>query len=440
MSLNEKLEAALESRRRRNILRRLPSPTRSDSVSLVDFVSNDYLSLTSYAPLRKRVLAALQAEPAILGSGGSRLLVNPAGHQALEERLCTFFDAPSALLFNSGFDANASFFASVPQEGDVAVYDEYIHASVHDGLRVSRLARPSEFSGKHQKALFSFQHNSTTALRALLLSLLEDPVRGPALESGSSSVFVAVEALYSMDGTLAPLPEIVDVLEELLPRGNGRLIVDEAHSTGLYGPAGRGLVAHWGLERRVFARLHTFGKALASSGAVVLTSQLVKDYLLNYARPLIYTTALSCATVVAANCSFDILEDGTATNLADDLQKLARYALSLLQRRLASLPPDIASLPPHLIGTSPSSLFSPIIPIMSPTPRLLSAYLRELGLNARPISWPTVPKARTVYEKEDIDRLVDGVVSWTCEEVKERLRRSGAMCRTDEEAFIEAKL
>ena len=275
-SLDQKLEAALDSRRRRNILRRLPSPTRSEPKpesegesrkrpQLVDFVSNDYLSLTSYTPLRERVLEKLQIEPAILGSGGSRLLVNPSGHDALEERLQQFFDAPAALLFNSGFDANASFFASIPQVGDVVVYDEFIHASVHDGLRASRLAKASE-SAVDGRSLIPFAHNSVDALRTALSSLLSDPLRGQGIRDGTNSVFVAVEALYSMDGTIAPLPDIVALLDELLPNQNAHLIVDEAHSTGLYGPQGRGLVAHYGLERRVFARLHTFGKALASSG------------------------------------------------------------------------------------------------------------------------------------------------------------------------------
>ncbi|KAI5122745.1 hypothetical protein M0805_009830 [Coniferiporia weirii] len=456
-SLNEKLGAALDSRRRRNILRRLPSPERvctdpGAEAALVDFVSNDYLSLTSYAPLRVHVLEALRAEPAILGSGGSRLLVNPHGHHALEERLCAFFDAPAALLFNSGFDANASFFACVPQAGDVAVFDEFIHASVHDGLRASRLAPRSSGSpssgGQGSSSLFAFSHNSVSALRTLLTSLLEDSVRGPALRNGSSNVFVAVESLYSMDGTFAPLPAIVETLEEMFPRGNTHLIVDEAHSTGLYGPAGRGLVAHWGLEAKVFARLQTFGKALASNGAVVLTSQLVKSYLLNYARPLIYTTALSCANVVAINCSFDMLENGTTTRLAMKLHDLTRYTLGLLQRRLATFPPDLISLPAHLLDEPFFNLFSPIIPVMTPSPRPLSAYLRDLGLNARPITWPTVPKGKDRVRvclhagntKEDIDRLADAVVCWARVELKGSPRGRMAMTRGGTDAFIEAKL
>lgn len=286
-SLNKSLEAALDSRRRRNILRRLPSPTRpllpsspspsstadgkkqtKNELELVDFVSNDYLSLTRSTDLRSCVLAALQASPSILGSGGSRLLVNPAGHAALENQLKKFFNAPAALLFNSGFDANTSLFSCLPQVGDVAVYDEAIHASVHDGLRSSRLANARYTSGDAESSLISFAHNSADALRRVLMGLLDDPIRGPGLRAGEYTVFVAVEALYSMDGTLCPLPEIVSTLDDLFPRGNGLLIVDEAHAVGVYGPKGMGLVAHYGLEDKVFVRLATFGKALASSGGV----------------------------------------------------------------------------------------------------------------------------------------------------------------------------
>lgn len=334
MTLSEKLEAALVSRERRKIRRRLPSPTRSTSArptsdvpetALVDFVSNDYLSLTSYAPLRELFLKKLRDAPDILGSGGSRLLVNGTAHQALEERLAKFFSSPAALLFNSGFDANVGIFTCIPQEGDVVVYDENIHASVHDGIRSSR-ARSSSFP---------FKHNSARALRQLFLELLQER---PSLKSGLSNVFVAVETLYSMDGTFAPLREIVELLDTLFPCGNGYLIVDEAHATGLYGPKGRGLVSQWGIEDKVLVRLHTFGKALASSGgacmraalkkhqitssscsAVVLTNQLIKDYLLNYARSLIYTTSLSCASVISADCSFDMLEDGTATKVIQSI-------------------------------------------------------------------------------------------------------------------------
>ena len=250
-ALEAALASALSSREQRLIRRRLPDSEASST--LIDFNSNDYLSLSQSSVFRDHFLKKLSQAPNVLGSGGSRLLVNGRAHAALEARLCKFFDAETALLFNSGFDANVGFFSCIPQTGDVVVCDEYIHASVHDGVRASR-ARDGQFS---------FSHNSLKDLRKLLVGLNQD--RG-ALRSGQNSLFLAVESLYSMDGTFAPLREIVDLLDEVFPLKNAYLVVDEAHSTGIYGRQGRGRVALLGLEDRVLARLHTFGKALAANG------------------------------------------------------------------------------------------------------------------------------------------------------------------------------
>ena len=219
-----------------------------------DFSSNDYLSLATSPLLRTRVLAALHEAPMILGSGGSRLLVHGAAHAALEARLARTFLAPAALLFNSGFDANAGFFACIPQTGDALVHDAAIHASVHDGARASRVA-----PGRRRM----FAHNDVRALMDALCALREESA---ALRTGTASVFVAVESVYSMDGSIAPLCAMLDTMDAVFPAGNAYMVVDEAHATGLYGPGRRGLVALLGVEKRVLARLHTFGKALAASG------------------------------------------------------------------------------------------------------------------------------------------------------------------------------
>lgn len=256
-SLGAHLSAALDSRDQRWIRRRLPDPSTSASdSSLIDFNSNDYLSLSHSSTLRELFIRKLRNAPDVLGSGGSRLLVNGRAHSALEARLAEFFDVPAALLFNSGFDANVGFFSCIPQPGDAIVYDQHIHASVHDGMRGSR-ARDS---------LFSFVHNSVPDLRRVLENLFAER---PGLLMGEGSVFLAVESLYSMDGTFSPLREIVALVDELFPQRNGYLVVDEAHATGIYGPEGRGCVAQLGLEKRVLARLHTFGKALAATGGAL---------------------------------------------------------------------------------------------------------------------------------------------------------------------------
>jgi 8-amino-7-oxononanoate synthase len=312
-ALTQKLSSALASREDRNIRRRLPSPDLSlshpppissttangDAPSKVqkptatggtitiatasastpatrpaapaipappaDFSSNDYLSLATSPLLHARVLAALNAAPMILGSGGSRLLVHSAAHTALEARLARTFRAPAALLFNSGFDANAGFFACVPQAGDALLHDAAIHASVHDGARASRVT-----AGRRR----SFAHNDVGALRDALCALREECA---ALRKGTASVFVAVESVYSMDGSVAPLCAMLDTMDAVFPAGNAHMVVDEAHATGLYGPRGRGLVALLGVEDRVLVRLHTFGKALAASGGAYIFRELRAD-------------------------------------------------------------------------------------------------------------------------------------------------------------------
>ncbi|KAJ7137940.1 pyridoxal phosphate-dependent transferase [Mycena epipterygia] len=405
-SLEAQMISALDSREKRSIRRRLPEPsTLSSPSSLVDFNSNDYLSLARSQTLRDVFLSKLRTAPDILGSGGSRLLVNGQAHSNLEARLAQFFGSPAAILFNSGFDANVGFFSCVPQIGDVVVYDEYIHASVHDGIRASRA----------RDAHYAFDHNSIPSFRALLLKLLKER---PELQSGQNSLFVAVESLYSMDGTFAPLAEMVQTLDECFPQGNGYLVVDEAHSTGIYGPQGRGRVAQLGLEDKVLARLHTFGKALAATGAVILTSPLIRDYLLNYARSLIYTTSLNFANIIAADSSFDMLMDGTAQQLSKKVLDLSLYFVEELRPRLRDVPIHLLSLPLHLQHSS--SLVSPIIPIMTTRPRPLSAHLLALGMNARPITWPTVPKGKDRVRvclhagntTSDVDRMVAGMIQW----------------------------
>ncbi|KAI6025733.1 pyridoxal phosphate-dependent transferase [Pisolithus orientalis] len=442
-SLDQKLSAALKSRDERLIRRRLPefSQIVTSGQSVIDFTSNDYLSLSRSPTLRRAVLDALSSTPDILGSGGSRLLVPAPAHAALEARLCRFFDAEAAILFNSGFDANVGLFSAVPQLGDVVIYDELIHASVHDGMRTSRLSRDS---------LISFAHNSVPALKHIIRRLLS---HGEDLKTGKSSIFVAVESLYSMDGTFAPLSEIVDCVEEMLPLGNGFVIVDEAHATGIYGPKGRGLVTSLGLEKRIFARLHTFGKSLAASGAVLLVTELVRDYLLNYARSFIYTTALTNASVIAAGCSFDMLEDGTTEVLAAHLMELCAFFVNRIRVHLKSIPPTLLRLPDHLqesTGTPSSQPFqfpSQIIPLLTAEPRSLSTFLLafspseysntnshhtppSVAIYTKPIFPPTVPREtsrvriclQAGHTREDVEILIQGIVAWAHRRIEDARR------------------
>ena len=249
------LETALRERQRRSIPVTdlqddlLPCPT-------ADLFSNDYLSLSTDPHLRQAFIDNVSQEPLVFGTGGSRLMSgNAPTHLQFEQRMKTFFRAPAALLFNSGYDANVAFWHSIPQPGDAVIFDELVHASTRDGLLASRA----------RTALYPFSHNSAVTLRDTILHVLR---AHPAIAAGRATVFVAVESLYSMDGDFAPLPEIVRLVDELLPAGCGHIVVDEAHSTGIYDSQGRGLVTALGLEKRIDTVLHTFGKARALTGGM----------------------------------------------------------------------------------------------------------------------------------------------------------------------------
>ncbi|ESK85568.1 8-amino-7-oxononanoate synthase [Moniliophthora roreri MCA 2997] len=442
--LNITLEEKLESRTRRNVLLSIPDPATPASYTY--FTSNDFLSLSNLSTLHAHLLETLNCSPHIVGAGGSRLLVNTEVHDNLENRLSSFFghEKRGALLFNSGYDANVGLFSAVPQPGDVIVYDEYIHASVHDGLR----------HGCRAEKQLVFAHNSLPALRRVLESLLyEEPTNGTIsdtsafrLKTGRCSLFLAVESLYSMEGSVAPLRSIIEILEELFPLGNAYMIVDEAHATGVYGPQGRGRVALEGLEGhpRILARLCTFGKALAAGGAVVLTTPLVAKYLTNYARPLIYTTTLPRLSVIAASCSFDMLEDGTAERQARQVLATSRRFVGTLSRALRDKGIRtetlmIAALPDES-EEADLSAYSPIVALVTPLPMPpnfqraspaippdaspavdLSVHLRTRhNIVAHSISFPTIPKGKervriclnAKHTTDDIDRLVKGVVEW----------------------------
>ena len=259
-SLQAKIANLLQRRRRASKLRDLKASPKGS----VDFSSNDFLSLSTSAPLRIQFFQELAKATPQLGSTGSRLLDgNSTYSEALERDIAVFHNGPAGLLANSGFDANVGIFSCLPQPGDIILYDELIHASVHDGMRQSRAGQTLPFA-----------HNSVSGLREVLAAC----IAGDALlANGHRSVFVAVETVYSMEGDLAPLTEFLEVMDELCPRRNAHMIVDEAHATGLYGHHGRGRVCELGLENRVFVRLHTFGKALACNGGTEQNSLLRKD-------------------------------------------------------------------------------------------------------------------------------------------------------------------
>lgn len=240
----------------RNLLDRIEKGSLRSLLSFedhVDFWSNDYLGL-----------AQIVHTVEIKGSTGSRLISgNSKVVEGVEEKMASHFQSEAALIFNSGYDANVGLFSSLPQKGDTILYDELVHASVRDGIRLS-------FANS-----FSFKHNDPSDLEK-------------KLKKATGTIFVAVESLYSMDGDIAPLVD----MDRLCREYGALLIVDEAHSGGVFGEEGRGLCAELEISESVFIRLFTFGKAYGAHGAVVCCSDLVRQFLVNFARSFIYTTAL----------------------------------------------------------------------------------------------------------------------------------------------------
>lgn len=253
MDINTRIAARLEQRKQDGTFRSLFSGQPG-----VDFWSNDYLG---YA----RIPSSDAVQKA--GSTGSRLISgNSDATEQVEQELATFFKGESALLFNSGYDANLGLLSCLPQKNDIVIYDEHIHASMRDGIRLS-------FAKS-----YGFRHNS-----------LEDLEKKLQIQPGNGGAkFVCIESLYSMGGDTSPLYPIIELCE----RYNASLIVDEAHSGGVYGENGEGVAAALSCEDRIFARVFTFGKAFGSHGAIVTGSGQLKEYLINYSRSFIYTTAL----------------------------------------------------------------------------------------------------------------------------------------------------
>ncbi len=266
----------LAERKSEDVLRSL-----NFNVGKIDFSSNDYLGLASNQELAKAIEEKYQTHfpLALNGSTGSRLL---AGHhefyETVERYLADFFEVEAVLIFNSGYVANLAVLSSVPQKGDTIIMDEYIHASLKDGARLS-------FASK-----YSFKHND-------LLDLEKK------LQRAEGNKFIVIETLYSMDGDFAPVEAIVQLAKQY----DAHLIVDEAHATGLCGNGGNGFLNEKNLASAVPFKIYTFGKAMGIHGACIAGSAALKDYLINFARPFIYTTAMSPHSFAAVAAAFEFV-------------------------------------------------------------------------------------------------------------------------------------
>lgn len=274
-AINQYLLNKLKQRTDKNTLRSL-----SINNPPIDFCSNDYLGFAKSTILKEKIDKEIsKLNNYTNGSGGSRLLSgNTKYTEETEQFIADFHKVEAGLIFNSGYDANIGLLSAVPQRNDTIITDERIHASLIDGARLSFATR------------YSFKHND--------LKNLEDK-----LNISTGNIFVVVESVYSMDGDFAPLQE----LNILCKQYQANLIIDEAHATGLFGEKGQGLVNQFGLENEVFARIVTFGKAIGCHGAIILGNNLLRNYLINFSRSFIYTTAAPIHNIIAIKCAYELL-------------------------------------------------------------------------------------------------------------------------------------
>jgi 8-amino-7-oxononanoate synthase len=317
----------------------------------IDFTSNDYLGLAESPELRQAATDAL-ARGIPVGAGGSRLLRgNHPEHEALEAEAAAFFGSETALYFGSGFMANFSIFATLPQKGDLVVYDALIHASVHQGIRAGR--------AEHVAAA----HNDAAAV--------EDAIRSWRKGGGKGRPWVAVETLYSMDGDRAPLADLATLAE----RHDGMLVLDEAHATGVFGPDGRGLGAAVEGRANVIS-LHTCGKALGAMGGLVCAPRIMLDFLVNRCRPFIYATAPSPLLAATVRAALELCRNEPERR--ERLSRLVAHTGGEL-RRLCGIEPSGSQIQPVIVGSDARAVS-------------IAAAMRAHGYDIRAIRPPTVPE------------------------------------------------
>jgi 8-amino-7-oxononanoate synthase len=315
--------------------------------TLIDFCSNDYLGFARSSGLKNKIDEELNNHPNLTGSTGSRLISgNLVYTETLEQDIAALFKAEAGLLFNSGYDANVGLLSSLPQRGDTVIADELIHASLIDGARLSHANR------------YTFKHNDLTSLES-------------KLQHAKGVCYVVIESIYSMDGDTPPLVEILELTE----RYGANLIVDEAHAVGLYQT---GLVTQLQLQDRIFARIVTFGKALGCHGAIILGSDTLRQYLINFARSFIYTTAapfhqLACIKAACNELQIADYQINTLRNLIN----LCKVTVKLSTTSYQLIESD-SSIQCILLNSNQKAIE-------------VASHLQKHNLDVRAILSPTVP-------------------------------------------------
>lgn len=336
----------LSERQKKNALRSLAMRSFA-----IDFYSNDYIGFSNNSKIGSSIEQLLSTQPQLYGATGSRLLSgNLAIFTETETYIAKFHHSPAALLYNSGYDANVGFFSCIVGRGDIILYDSYSHASIRDGISLSLATA------------YKFRHNDLDDLEKLL----------QRFASPDKTILIVTETVFSMDGDSPDLQQLV----LLAKRHNAYVAVDEAHAIGVLGTHGCGLVQALGLEKEVFARIVTFGKGLGAHGAAVLAAPEVINYLVNFSRSFIYTTAMSPHSVATIRAGYEQLQHTEAIgflhcNIKHFTKEVEKYQLQGF--------------------ISSQSAIQAIIVAGNERVKALAQQLQTEGFGVLPILAPTVP-------------------------------------------------
>ena len=353
MSLLLKYQSLLDRLRERSRFRRLEKRVGHD------FSSNDYLGLSQSKELTQAAIDALNKGVGV-GAGGSRLLRgNDLEHEALEREAAEFFGAERTLFMGGGFNANMAIFSTLPQKGDLIVYDALIHASAHEGMRLSKADS------------LAFEHNNAKAADEVIAAWQK--------AGGEGRIWLTFESVYSMDGDIAHMADLIAVADKY----DGFVVIDEAHATGVFGKQGRGF-AHAFHGKENIITLHTCGKALGTSGAIIGGASVLIDVLVNKARGFIYATAPSPLNAAIVRASLKLLQAHPVANKTrqEKLADLVAHANAECERLLlpvGNFTPSGTQILPIIIGDDKKTM-------------QIAANMRERGFDVRGIRPPTVPR------------------------------------------------
>jgi len=351
------LQQKLQQREEQNALRQLPIAN-----DLIDFASNDYIGFAKNETIfHETHQMLLDKNIKVNGATGSRLLSgNHELYNEAEDYIAKFHYAETALIFNSGYDANIGFFSVVPQRNDIILFDELCHASIRDGIQMS-----------NAKA-YKFQHNDLEELEKVITKFQ------PTTDNRQpTTVYIVTESVFSMDGDSPNMEELTKLSEKY----NAYLVVDEAHALGVFGEQGEGLVQNLRLQDKVFARIVTFGKGLGCHGAAVLGSHKLKSYLVNFARSFVYTTGLSPHSVATILQSYKQLKKEK-----EAIEKLKSNIIFFNQEKMR------LGLKPIFVY-SKSAIQCAIIPGNEKVKNIASQ-IQQKDFDVRPILSPTVPEGQ----------------------------------------------